>query len=178
LKKIGAFISCLVLVALAGCFNTTVINPPSVNQSNDTQNVRTQVKGFPGLAEGYGLYGATVTIDGVYPGWSGGVPVTIVNGRDKDREFHISLQQPGDSIREGYEPFPEKYYDWFVIADKSPTIVTGVVREVPVALYVPEDMPEEMKGKSYEVRILVEDWSQTGFVQLALQEKWLITFEK
>jgi len=58
----------------------------------------------------------------------------------------------------------------------NPEVAIGGIKKVSVTLSTPYNFPKEMKGKDYEVRILVEDWSQTGFIQLALQAKWLITF--
>jgi hypothetical protein len=180
-NKLAVILLCgVLLLVAAGCPSVMAQNPTSGGASPQT-HVTTEVKGFPNVEEGYGLYGATVTMDGVYPGYSNidsdqPVYVTIVNGKDQARIFHLSLQQPGASIREGYKPFPAEYFGWIGIGDEEPGVAAGDIAKIPVTLSIPEDFPEELKGQSYEVRILVEDWSQTGFVQVALQEKWLITF--
>ena len=99
-----------------------------------------------------------------------------MNGKDQHRTFHLTIQEPGDTLKEGYEGFPIEHLDWFAIEETELLVIAGGVKKVSVTLSVPYDFPQEMRGKSYEVRILVEDWSQAGFIQLALQAKWLITF--
>jgi hypothetical protein len=177
-----ALLGITLLLLVVGCPSPIAQNPTSGGTSSQT-HITTDVRGFPKVEEGFGLYGATVTMDGVYPGYSSAesnqpVYVTIVNGKDQARIFHLSLQQPGASITEDYKPLPLEYFGWIAIGDDSPGVAAGDIGKIPVSISVPEDMPEELKGNSYEVRILVEDWSQTGFVQVALQEKWLITFAK
>jgi len=172
-NKLAVALICATLLLAAGC---PAVENSASEETQPLTYITTDVRGFPKVEEGYGLYGATVTIDGVYPGWSGGAPVTIVNGNDQARVFRLSLQQPGESLGVGYEPFPVEYFGWIAIGDVSPWVAAGYTGEIPVTLSIPKNMPDELKGKSYEVRILVEDWSQSGFVQLALQEKWLITF--
>jgi hypothetical protein len=304
-NKLAVILLCgaLLLVA-AGCPSVMAQNPTSEGTSSQT-HVTTDVKGFPKVEEGWGLYGATVTMEDVYPGYVNiedkqPIYVTIVNGKDKARIFHLSLQQPGKSITEGYEPFPTEYFGWIAV-DKQPVsdswtislsnsgktivchqetnpnyisdvetpneprtitvwtpqavntyepfssetrlvfktlfqgqsppqygsdnekAVVGIIwadktldqiaqetqlslsevmqaidelaslnmveqsiaisrndtRQVPFILSVPdENFPKELKGQSYDVRILVEDWTQTGFTQVAHQEKWLMTFAK
>ena len=176
-KPVVTLLGIALLLLVAGCPAAQL----ELGGASPQTHIRTDVRGFPVVDEGYGLYGATVTIDGVYPGYSSAdskqpIYVTIVNGKDRTRIFHLSLQQPGNSVKEGYEPLPVEYFGWIAIGDESPGVAAGDIGKIPMTLSVPEDMPEELKGKSYEVRILDEDWSQTGLVQLALQEKWLITF--
>lgn len=149
-----------------------------VMEVTEIQTLITDVKEFPEVNEGYGLYGATVTITDIWPGWSGSAPLTIVNGKDYARTFHLTIQQPGSSLQKGYEPLPEKYFSWITIEDLQPKVAIGGVKKVSITLSAPFDFPVELRGKKYDVRILVEDWSQTGFIQNALQEKWLITFAK
>lgn len=144
--------------------------------TSSNQTLTTNVVGFPTVGEGFGLHGATVTLVDVYPGWSGSAPITIVNGNDYARTFHLMLQQPGATVQNGYEPFPEGCFSWITLEDMQPKVAIGGVRKVSVTLSAPFNFPAEMRGKKYDVRILVEDWSQTGFIQLALQQKWLITF--
>ena len=194
MKKLLIVLLCLSMLAFGACstvesiavegdgeFVVEEITPEDlpneqVVEETETQTLITDVVGFPEVVEGYGLYGATVTVKNVYPGWSGSAPVTIVNGKDQRRTFHLMLQQPGETVKEGYAPFPEEYFDWITIEDLNPEVALGGVKKVSVTLSSPYGFPSEMRGNNYEVRILVEDWSQTGFIQLALQAKWLITF--
>ena len=180
MKRLLIVLLCLFL--LVGCTSDT---PSLIVEDFPTEEVVVEtgeeilsvnVKGFPGVGEGYGLWGSVVTVDNAYPGWSGSAPVTIVNGGDQRRTFHLMFQQPGTTIKEGYKPFPEEYFSWMTIEDPNPEVAIGGEKKVSVTLSIPYDFPSEMRGESYEIRILVEDWSQTGFVQLALQAKWLITF--
>lgn len=189
MRKLLISLLCGTLLVLGACAPTIPISEEPTNPSTpeelpreivveetETQTLITDVVGFPEVEEGYGLWGATVTVKNVYPGWSGSAPVTIVNGKDQRRTFHLMVQQPGSTIKEGYEPFPTKYFNWITIEDLNPEVAIGGVKKVSVTLSAPYTFPSEMRGKDYEVRILVEDWSQTGFIQLALQAKWLITF--
>jgi hypothetical protein len=166
-------LSILLLVGAVACSST---DDGQVTLITGSQILTIGDAGSSAINEGFGLSGATVTLTGVYAGWSGGAPLTILNGNDHARTFHIMLQQPGASLTDGYQPFPEKYFGWFVIEDLTPTIPIGGERKVSITISVPYKFPSDMSGKKYEIRILVEDWSQTGFLQLAYQQKWLIEF--
>lgn len=176
MKRLLVGLLCLSLLLPGACVPVEELPDEVVVEQTETQTLITDVVGFPEVKEGYGLWGATVTVTNVYPGWSGSAPVTIVNGKDQRRTFHLMIQQPGTTIREGYEPLPEECFSWITIEDAGPVVAVGGVKKVSITLSAPYDFPAEMRGKNYEVRILVEDWSQTGFIQLALQAKWLITF--
>lgn len=197
MKKVIIGLLCLVVLSLGACASPTT--PPAstpesptptptpgetlidlpqgkVTVVTDTGILTTDVVDFPGVAEGFGLYGATVTITNVYPGYSGSAPITIVNGKDYARTFHLMLQQPGTALTDGYQPFPEEYFNWVTVEDIQPKVAIGGVKKISVTLSAPFDFPESMYGQKYDLRVLVEDWSQTGFIQKAYQEKWLITF--
>lgn len=126
---------------------------------------------IPVLSEGFGVYGSKVEFEGVYPGWSGTVPLTIVNGQDKDRLFVVSAISP-TKIREGYEALPEQYLYWITISQPSATVLKGTNFQVPITLTMPIDA--DYAGKKAEVRILIEDTTQTGIVQIAVESKWFI----
>lgn len=115
-------------------------------------------------------------------------PVTIVNGMDHARTFHLSVQSmqltlsdPAkwlpEELGKVFAPLPEKFYTWIHIEDLEPKIPLGGARQILVSLNVPYNFPTELRGKSYSFGILVEDWSQTGFVQIAPKMHWLVTFE-
>lgn len=193
MKKLIIGLLCLTILATGACSSgvapatiesqtpapeETIVDLPQgkVVVVTDNQILTTDVVDFPGVAEGFGLFGATVTVKNVYPGWSGSAPITIVNGKDYARTFHLMLQQPGTSLTDGYQPFPEEYFIWFAIEDSQPKVAIGGVKKISVTLSAPFDFPEKMGGGKYDLRILVEDWSQTGFIQKAYQEKWLIEF--
>lgn len=126
---------------------------------------------IPKLTEGFGLYGGTVEFKGVYPGWSGTVPLTIVNGQDRDRLFVISVRT-STKAKEGYEPLPPQYFYWITISQPEVTMLKGEVHQVPISLSMPKN--STFTNKKVEVRILVEDTTQTGLVQVAAECKWFI----
>ena len=128
---------------------------------------------IPEYSEGWGLFGSVINFDGIYPGWEGTVPITIVNGQDKDRIFVLSIYSPSKSkVKEGFEPFPEKYFYWITISELEVSVQAGEVRQIPIILAMPEDT--KYSNKHAEVRILVEDTSQTDLIQIALETKWFI----
>lgn len=176
MKKIILVVLGILLVGTLVACSPVANNSGDVTIVTNNQILTIGGTGATGINEGFGLSGATIIVTNVYPGWSGGAPITIVNGNDYARTFHLMLQQPGASLTNGYEPFPSQYFSWFSIEDLTPKVAIGGVREVLVTLSAPFRFPFEMVGKKYDLRILVEDWSQTGFLQLAYQQKWLIEF--
>ena len=157
------------VLSLAGC---SVL--PAGEASNSTVVEYQGNQNIPNLPEGFGLYGSEVEFSGVYAGWNGTVPVTIINGRDKERLFVLSLVQP-TTLKEGYEALPKEDYSWVTISETQVTVPAGITYEIPVMLSIPSDVSSSaLAGKKYEVGILVEDITQTGFVQIALETKWYI----
>jgi len=126
------------------------------------------------LTEGFGVYGSKVELDGIYPGWSGIIPLTILNGQDRDRLFVLSVQSPSNP-KEGYEPLPEKYLFWVNISQPTITVIKGGSYQVPITVTMPDNA--DYKGKKAEVRILIEDTTQTGLVQIAVESRWFIITE-
>jgi len=133
--------------------------------------IYTDDAGMPYLEEGFGIKGSDVVFDGVYAGYTATIPVTLVNGQDRDRRFLLSTRIPS-KVTDGYEPIPFAYLDWIVIAEPVINLASGEVYQVPVTLTIPEGL--KLKGERYEARILVEDTSQTGIVQIAVDMKWFI----
>jgi len=152
-----------------------VINLPEGKVEAVTDNQVLAV-GIGGKEPIFSLDGPTCYLTDAYPGYSGSSPITIVNSNDHSRTFHLMIQQPGASLTSGYERFPQEYLSWFSIEDLSPKVAIGGTKKVSVTISVPFKFPAHMKGGRYDLRILVEDWSQTGFVQHACQQKWLIKF--
>lgn len=139
--------------------------------TNDTEITYVEDRGIPDLLEGFGIYGASVELDGVYPGWSGTVPLTLVNGQDRDRLFVIYAVSPVKTI-EGFEALPEKYLYWLTVEEPEVTVPEGEVRQINITLAIPHDV--DYAGKFAEVRIRVDDTTQSGLVQIALESKWFI----
>lgn len=151
-----------------------VIGEPSANKTLGAD-------GYYHKGQGFNLEGGSARpmdskgdIVPLYPGVSVVAPLTIVNGRDHARTFHIYLIPLTDSIN---PPFPTEYYTWINIEDAGPKVAIGGSKKLAVTLSVPYDVPRELRGNSYNFALQVEDWSQTGFVQIAYQFVWLFSFE-
>jgi hypothetical protein len=162
MRKLWLILPLLAVVLLVGC--PTGQSFISTGPIGDT----------PYVKEGYAIYGGTVDIDGLHPGWSGTVPLRIVNGEDRDRELAISVKavQP-DKVTDGYEPLPDEYLSWVTVTQPNVFVAAGSTVTVPIDLTMPKGA--DYAGKRAEVRILVEDTTQTGLVQIALEAKWFIT---
>lgn len=178
MKRLPLIVFAVGMLLLAGCpappagISPGGTLPPPVNSSPTANIVYEGDQKIPNLAEGFGVYGSKVEFDGVYPGWSGTVSLTIVNGRDRDRLFAISVISPSNP-QAGYEAFPWQYLYWITISQPTITVLKGGGFQVPITLAMPAD--SDYKGKKAEVRILVEDTTQTGLVQIAVESRWFIS---
>ena len=182
MKKLSVVALATVLLVVMGC-STSPATPeteespetsPDVTAAGETveDNAEIAVSEEPlDVDSGFALYGSRVEFDGVYPGWSGTVPVTIVNGEDAEKSFRLSVMTPS-KLDPGWEALPEEYHDWITISEPTVTLSAGQIYEVPVTLTMPPDA--DYSGKKAEVRILVENTDQQGFVQIALAARWLI----
>jgi len=122
------------------------------------------------LETGYGVYAET-HFWGMYAGWSGTAPLVIVNGKDKERTFVITIERPS-KLEPGYEALPEECFSWITISNNLVTASAGETIQVPVTITIPNDII--YINKNQEVAIQVKETGQ-GFVQLALQSKWFIS---
>lgn len=177
MKKLLIGIALIGLLLAVGCMpqpevrdNTLGVTPSDEGQFT-AGIVYTDDAGMPYLEEGFGIKGSDVTFDGVYAGYSATIPVTLVNGQDKDRQFWLSVRIPS-KVTDGYEPIPFECLDWIVILEPSANLLAGDIYQVPVSLVIPKDVDYE--GKQYEARVLVENTNQTGLVQIAVSMKWYI----
>jgi len=155
---------------------TTAAHYYSIWSENELGYSESYVTGLPeedkfDLREGFGIYGSEVKFSGVYPGWSGNVTLTIINGNDRDRLFAIHVSE-STKLADGYEAFPEEYFYWITIQEPSFNTAVGEKREVLFTLTMPEDA--DYSGKKAGVGIRVQDLSQTGLVQIELESKWYI----
>lgn len=129
--------------------------------------------GVPWLEEGFGILESEVEFRNVYPGWEGSAPLTVINGKDRDRTFSISLEQPNpNKLKNGYEAFPVEYYSWITITEPEISLEAGQHHEQIIIFAMPEDANYE--GKQTEVRIRVSDMTPTGLVTLAVESRWYI----
>jgi len=122
------------------------------------------------LETGYGVYAET-HFWGMYAGWSGTAPLVIVNGRDKDREFLITIETPG-KLESGFEALPEECFSWITISSNLVTASAGETIQVPVTITIPADIV--YTNEHQQVAIQVREAGQ-GLIQLALQSKWFIS---
>ena len=167
------------IILLSSCAATVPAQQPVAQQST-TSEVRTVTVGdtitqysipvITTLAEGFGVKGDTVTITNLYPCYSGTVNLEVINGQDKTREFHLSIV-PENNLQ-GYEQFPSKYYSWFTIATPIFRLMPNESKVVIINVLMP--CGTDYSGKKARCRLLVEDWSQTGLVQIAVASKWYI----
>ena len=180
MKKLLVIVLAMVLVMGAGCTGSPDVVAPEEPEVSPGIPVPEEPEVSPGVStaeepldvgSGFALYGSKVEFEGVYPGWSGTVPVTIVNGKDAARSFRLSLMTPS-SLDPSWEALPEEYYDWITISELLVDLSPGQIYEVPVTLTMPPDA--DYAGKMAEIQILVEDVTQVGFVQIALAARWLI----
>jgi hypothetical protein len=131
----------------------------------------------PVLAEGFGIMEPEVEFRNVYPGWTGGAPLTIVCGEDRDRLFWVSVQAANErKLRNGYELFPEEYYSWILIPKPQAGDWFHVEAGKHLRLTITLTMPEwaDYHGKETEVRIRVQEVNLEGLVQLAVESRWYI----
>lgn len=127
----------------------------------------------PSLSDGFGLYDSLVYINEVNPEEEKVVLLTIVNGKDLDRLFTISVNSPSE-VKEGFEPFPVEYFYWIIIPETEVFVLAGESHQIPITLSMPIDIIYQ--DKKMEVRILVEDITQGG-LHTALEARWFITTE-
>jgi hypothetical protein len=173
----------LVLVLLlCGCVAPTQIAP--VTQKSTLQPPRSDVRvvtegnttteyNIPvitSLSEGFGVKGDTVTIKDLYPCYKGQVELTVINGADRAREFHLNISP--ESNLQGWEQFPAEYYKWLSIAPSVFRLMPNGSQTVSIAVSMPCDA--DYSGKKARCRVVVEDWSQAGLIQIAVASKWFI----
>ena len=152
----------LILILFVGCSGSSTIYS-HITYIGDQE--------IPELEKGFGLYGSVVEFDGVYPGWEGIVPVTIVNGNDRNRLFTLNVTG-SSKVKEGFEALPEEYYCWITISEFAVNVSAGDTYQIPVTLAMPKDA--NYSNKRAEIRIIVRDMAQSGLVQIALENKWFI----
>lgn len=139
-----------------------------------------QVKIVPTLEEGFGIWQSEQFIDG-NPGGRNVTTLTILNGKDKDRSFWVSLEPAReDKLPEGYELFPEENFDWFTfcgwngtheIEEPKVTLKAGEHYHLPIEVRVPWDAT--FLNQPAELRVQVTEMSQS-FQLTAVASRWYI----
>lgn len=171
----------LAIVLLAGCGYSSTAMPvvptaTPVNTVIETFGSTITYVGNAGgyiLPEGYGISVSEVSFSGVYPGWSGALPLTIINGQDRERTFEVTVHSPGPSqCKSGYEPLPTSNLNWITVVTPMVTASAGSTVDVPIQIAMPLGSPDTYRNM--EVRIMVNDYTQTGLVQYAVESRWYI----
>lgn len=139
----------------------------SVNETTDIVYVNKQTDYT--LDTSFSIY-EKVVLD-VHPGWTGNVPFLLSSGRDADRTFVLSVISPSN-ITKGFESLPMQYFSWIAVPQMGVDVAAGEYIEISITVTIPKDT--KYRGKKAEVWILVEDTTQTGLVQIALESRWFI----
>lgn len=128
--------------------------------------------GVPRLEEGFGIWESEMEIEG-NPGGNNTAILTIINGKDRDRTFVVSLEQPNpNKLPNGYEAFPQENYDWFTIPETAINITAGHYYQLQIPITIPYDT--DYMYRHAELRVRVTSFDPTGLVQLAVESKWYI----
>lgn len=168
-KKIILISVIVVAVLVSAYFLLWRDNPSDNNPSSDNLNGE-----VPTLEEGFGILESEISIDNVYPGWSGEIPLTIINGKDESRVFAVSLRQPtADKVKAGYEVFPSEYFFWVTISEPEVSIEAGDYHKVMIVFSMPNSA--DYNNKHAELRVRVSEANPSGLVQLAVESRWYIT---
>jgi len=146
----------IVGLLLAGCTPAATLTPIVMTTANGTVIEYIGDQDIPTIQEGFGIYGPEADFDGVYPGWSGTIPVTVINGKDKERTFTLTALE---------------YASWVSISEPEFVVPAGGTYQVPVTLAIPENTS---LPKNFDIDILVADSTQTGLVQIGYTVKWHI----
>lgn len=131
---------------------------------------------FPGVAEGYGIFGSTVEFNGLRLGKPETVPITYINGTDRERVFVPNVYGSTRPKLEGFEPLLPECYVWITIAEPKVTLAPGEIYHTPVTILIPKDSGYE--GRKIEARIMVRELTQRGLVKVAGEVIWFITVAK
>ena len=126
----------------------------------------------PQLEQGFGIWESEMEFV-ANPGGYNVATLTIINGKDQDRCFYVTLEQPRlDKLQVGYEPFPKENYDWFTVPETAINITAGHYYQLQIPITVP--YYTEYMNTNAELRVQVSAFDATGLVQLAVQSRWYI----
>jgi hypothetical protein len=126
----------------------------------------------PQLKQGFGIWESEMEIV-ANPGGTNIATLTIINGKDQDRVFYITLEQPNpDKLQPNYEPFPAANYGWFTVPESAIDIAAGKYYQLQIPISIPYNTT--YLNRNAELRVQVTASDSTGLVQLALQSRWYI----
>jgi hypothetical protein len=113
-----------------------------------------------------------VEVGNLYPGATAEYPLTVHNGGDATTEFSITVRTP-DNTSEGYETFPEIYFDWVTVTTPELELEAKQTADVLIIIDMPDDA--DYPGKNVEFWISVIDLGQSGMVRTELVCRWLVS---
>ena len=126
----------------------------------------------PELEQGFGIWESEMDIV-ANPGGSNTATLTIINGKDQDRCFYVTLEQPRlDKLPDGYEALPQTNYSWFTVPETAINITAGKYYQLQIPISVPYNAT--YLNRNAEVRVQVTAFDSTGLIQLAVQSRWYI----
>jgi hypothetical protein len=167
-KRIWIMAGAIAVVAvLVVCLHPKLSSP--VNGNGTTEIIYINKQADYTIDTSFAIYEKTVL--SVYPGWTGTVPFLLSCGRDNDRFFVLSVMSPSN-ITNGFEALPMQCFSWIAIPKLGVNVSAGKYIEVPITVTIPRDT--KYRGMKAEVWILVEDTTQTGLIQIALESRWFI----
>jgi hypothetical protein len=112
-----------------------------------------------------------VEISNFYPGARAEWPVTIYNAKDTFVTYEVKYRVP-DYTSDGYIKAPDIVQDWVLVADPTPMLSPGEIKDVLIVIEMPEDAVSP--APKWEFWISVRDITQTGFVQTELCSRWFV----
>ena len=134
------------------------------------------------LVEPSGIKPCKVEIGNFYPGaradeYPTGKPIAIeiYNGNLTPAMFSIRFNDDNSNVTDGFMVAPAEVRDWVKISSPLVEIAPKAWGIVNIALEMPEDA--ESPGDRWEFGILVKDMTQTGFVQVQYNCRFLVTMK-
>jgi hypothetical protein len=126
----------------------------------------------PQLEAGIGIWESEMSFV-ANPGGFEVATLTILNGRDQDRIFYVTLEQPNlNKLPNGYEAFPVEYYDWFTVPDEGIAVAAGGYYQVKIPILIPYDTTYMDRHAELMVQVTAAD--PAGLVQMGVASKWYI----
>jgi hypothetical protein len=126
----------------------------------------------PQLEQGFGIWESEMEFV-ANPGGNNTATLTIINGKDQDRLFYVTLEQPRlDKLQAGYEAFPIANYGWFTVPKSAINLTAGQYYRVQIPIVVP--INTTYMNRNAELRVRVSAFDTTGLIQLAVESRWYI----
>ena len=122
-------------------------------------------------AEGWALSPGEIRVDGIRPGETARLSITLTNNRDSDVTFSLAATIPlRERLRPGYEPLPDP--GWVTFSAQEVRIESGGQRDIRAVLAVPAE--GGWGGRSFE-GWLVAMSQDLGLIHLELSSRLLVS---